>query len=560
MRNIVIVEAISTGYNLVEDARRRGYNPIVLELPGEPSEDFARDREKAYNLCYERPTIIRAHDDYNETLSMVKELDPVIVLQSSEGAVGYATRLAEDLGLKGNPTKNIPAMTMKNAMHEALKKAGIRYIRGKVITKVDEAIQFCKENGFDKAVVKPIESAGSQGLFLCDNLDEVENAVSTLMTYNDIYGRPIERAIVQERITGTEYIVNTASCMGKHRLNSILRYKKVKTPEGGYIYDYAESVNSLEHGHTQLVEYAFQVADAIGFQYGVIHGEYMLDDKGPVLIEVNCRPMGAMMEDRFLDSVFGEHESDVMMDTYLDPKGFSIRLKKPYCPIRQGALKLIMIPKDMDVENHPIWVIAKQLRSLYKISVSNSLSPVHYKKTRDLETAGGVIFLVHDDEDIVNADLEILRTIEKKYFSLLFNEGTSRRWFVDNHIGDTDFENVVNECNCYGAILAAGDNEWERAGVQTVTPQTIDQAHGGFDFVIIGYQVSLLSMNESECLDIIFKTIDKVKSNGIVIIPHTTYEYLSYKKEGAEVLMRVKGLEIQAPIEGRRGYVIGMKK
>ena len=32
MRNIIIVECISTGINFVEDIINRGYNPIVLEL------------------------------------------------------------------------------------------------------------------------------------------------------------------------------------------------------------------------------------------------------------------------------------------------------------------------------------------------------------------------------------------------------------------------------------------------------------------------------------------------------------------------------------------------
>ena len=31
MRNIIIVEPGSTGYNFVEDIVRRGYNPVVLE-------------------------------------------------------------------------------------------------------------------------------------------------------------------------------------------------------------------------------------------------------------------------------------------------------------------------------------------------------------------------------------------------------------------------------------------------------------------------------------------------------------------------------------------------
>ena len=31
MRNIIIIDPYSTGYNIVEDAIRRGYNHVVLE-------------------------------------------------------------------------------------------------------------------------------------------------------------------------------------------------------------------------------------------------------------------------------------------------------------------------------------------------------------------------------------------------------------------------------------------------------------------------------------------------------------------------------------------------
>ena len=50
------------------------------------------------------------------------------------------------------------------------------------------------------AVVKPLQSAGSQGLFLCDDLDEVEKAVKTLLNTNDIFGKPIREVLVQERL------------------------------------------------------------------------------------------------------------------------------------------------------------------------------------------------------------------------------------------------------------------------------------------------------------------------------------------------------------------------
>ena len=106
----------------------------------------------------------------------------------------------------------------------------------------------------------------------------------------------------------------------------------------------------------------------------------------------------------------------------------------------------------------------------------------------------------------------------------------------------------------------SGDKEWHKDGIQTVTPKTVDEVHKGFDCVIIGYQLSLLGINESSCLELVFKTMDKVKPGGRVIIPQNTYEYLSYKREGAELLMRIKQLTIQTPPAGLYNYVIGLKE
>ena len=125
MRNIIIVEAISTGYNLVEDVRRRGYNPVVLESPGEASDDLKNMYKDSYSLFYSQPEIIQASENYEETFAMAKQYAPLLVLAGSEQGVGLAAQLTEDLGLLGNPIKNLDAMTKKDAMHEALKAAGI---------------------------------------------------------------------------------------------------------------------------------------------------------------------------------------------------------------------------------------------------------------------------------------------------------------------------------------------------------------------------------------------------------------------------------------------------
>ena len=81
----------------------------------------------------------------------------------------------------------------------------------------------------------------------------------------------------------------------------------------------------------------------------------------------------------------------------------------------------------------------------------------------------------------------------------------------------------------------------------------------GFDHVIIAYQKSLLSIGDPACLKLIFDTMDKVRPGGRVIIPKSTYRYMAYEREGAEMLMLVNGLSITAPVPGQKDLVIGTK-
>ena len=85
-----------------------------------------------------------------------------------------------------------------------------------------------------------------------------------------------------------------------------------------------------------MVNYAFKVADAIHYQNGMIHGEYMIDDKGPVLIEVNCRAMGCSQPAEYMDLITGQHETDSLLDTLLYPENFEKKMTEPYRLLRKG--------------------------------------------------------------------------------------------------------------------------------------------------------------------------------------------------------------------------------
>ncbi|MBO7348597.1 MAG: ATP-grasp domain-containing protein, partial [Spirochaetales bacterium] len=310
-RNIVICEYFSTGINYIDDVLARGYEPILLDAsyPGSPEEKniWKAIRDQVKTHLGNRFTIIPETPDYDKLLQIVKSYDPVLIIPGSEFGVELATRLTSDLGLTGNSADRIKAMTEKDSMHQALKESGLRYIRGKVVTTEKEALEYYRELGQEDVVVKRVRGAGTQGVFLCSGKEEMLSAVRQSLSHR--VGKDDEdiAVMIQERIKGTEYIVNTVSCNGKHRISSIWRYSKIRLDNGTNAYDNCMCVPRLEVGHSSLVRYALQVADAIGIKYGPIHGEYMVDDKGPVLIEVNCRPMGGALQRKYVEQIFGHH-------------------------------------------------------------------------------------------------------------------------------------------------------------------------------------------------------------------------------------------------------------
>ncbi len=111
MENIIIVETFSTGYNFIADICARGYHAVSLEMKCDNLDEM---RKECYSQIKYDFELIKEQDTYEETLELVKSYNPVCILPGSELGVAMATRLADSLGLWGNPASIINAMTTKN--------------------------------------------------------------------------------------------------------------------------------------------------------------------------------------------------------------------------------------------------------------------------------------------------------------------------------------------------------------------------------------------------------------------------------------------------------------
>lgn len=563
MRNVIVVEAGSTGVNFIRDIINRNLNPIVLDLKVGDSEaehiykdmvhECLESIEDDFELIFEK-------DTYEETLEMIREYDPLLVIPGSEGGVRYATRLANDLALMCNPIENLDAITLKDKMQEKIKEKGLRHIRGRVVKSVEEAIEYYDEMGFDEVVVKPTLSAGSVGVRICLNKEEMINSLNHLFGDVGLYGNKINEYVVQERIRGEEYFVNTVSCNGEHRVTLIWKYSKVKTEEGGNVYDSIDTVNELGLGEAEIVEYAYDVADALGIRYGPVHGEYMVDEKGPVLIEVNCRPSGGNMDAEYLDRISGQHETDSILDSYLNPENFYYERDRGYKLYAHGSLKSFIVPRDIIPESSPMKYISNKLKSHYKTAQGVVDGNNLFVKTQDFETTGGIVYMVHEDGYVLQKDLEFLRSVEKLAFDLVLSDESNRKTVVDENESYDGVKSVLKRVQAYGSTLLVTDEIFDDVHILQVSPERIGDVKGDFNCVVVNMNKSIVE-NKSDMVAYLFlKAIEKVKVGGLIFIPKSTYQYMSDGRISAEALIKVLDLRLELPLHHFKDMVIASKQ
>ena len=562
MRNIIVVECKSTGMNYIQDIVDRNYNPIVLEMkPLNDSKEAKRYRKNLletyeqiqcdFDLIYEK-------DTYEETLEMVREYDPLLVVPGNEQGVILATRLANDLNLKTNPIENIDAMTIKADMHKRLAENNLRHIRGQVVTTIEEAVEFYERENLTSVVVKPNYGAGSVGVRICMNREEMIENVQELFNMRSFYGNELNDLLIQERIDGEEYVVNTVSCNGRHRITTIWKYHKTKTAEGGQIYDYDTTVNELDLGEANLVEYAYDVADAIGIKYGLVHGEYMIDEKGPVLIEVNCRPMGLSLDAEYVDRISGQHETDSSLDSYLNPEKFEYEMKRGYKLYAHGIVKSLIVPKDIIAVSSPINYISQELKSHYKTSLEFVNQRQEISKTQDLETAGGTLYLVHEDPYQIIKDVNLLRNIEKHAFQLVLSEH-NKKTEIDYERMCEDVRYMSENIKGYGTCLLVSDYNFDDVNLPQVEPDKLDEVNGNFDCVVINLNKSIINTNDAKIVSLFLKIFKKVKVGGLIFIPKTTFEFMPNSRLGAEALLKILDLKIELPLHNIPRMIIASK-
>ncbi|RYH31113.1 ATP-grasp domain-containing protein [archaeon] len=352
--------------------------------------------------------------------------DLIAVLPGAETGVELADQLSSRLGLRSNGTQQSIARRNKYVMGETVRAAGVRAVKQAKCVNEDEVIAFLetlKTPGSDslRCVVKPVQSAGTDDVFLCQNEEEA------LTAFNRIYGKMNgiglmnECVLVQEFLVGKEYVVDKVSRDGVHKLVCIWEYDKRKVNGANFVYFGMRLKASDTPMAKVLTAYSDKVLDALGIKQGPSHMEVMVNtitkpdgslEYQPCLVEVGARCHGG--EGTWLPVVqecVGYSMVGVTLDAYLQGELFN-KIDKDHFPLKKAGREVDMVSRYGGiVRSLPGEEAIRKLPSFR--SMSWEVKPGDYAhKTIDCFTRPGCVQLVADTEEDAERDLEAIHSLE----------------------------------------------------------------------------------------------------------------------------------------------------
>jgi len=413
---VVLIDPYSTGCVIAEEILKRGFRLIALWTRGFSNEMKTHVPLSVGEIEYyaEVEECEQLPDTAAAVYNAAGTLRVVACMAGGEAGVDLADALSERLNLRTNGTR-IPNKRDKKIQQELIRKRGLRSIRQACGAKFSEVEPFLKREPYP-LVLKPVESAGSDGVKLCHNFEEAREHFILLMKSQMVNGGNCPAVLCQEFLRGREYVLDHVSRDGVHKTVMVWVYDKRPANGSAFVYFGCVPVDSESPEAKILIPYVRRVLDALDIKNGPSHAEVMMSNDGPCLVEMNCRAHGGDGNWRPLCRALngGYSQVETAVDSYLDSRAFTITPDKPPSPFKAYGQEVILVSFSRGkVKSTPGFEEIKKLPSFVYLETGvRPGSEVDY--TIDLFTGIGSVILMHPDEELVMKDVKRIRQMEKE--------------------------------------------------------------------------------------------------------------------------------------------------
>lgn len=439
---VVVMEGVSAGRYFADAAMKQGFDPVVVFPNASCSEPYRvmRDSAAGYWKAKGCRVIEPKEMDRASMLEVVRALEPAAVVSGSELGVPWTDFLTRSLGLAGNDPATSIVRRNKFEMQKRLEEAGVAALKCRKCKTPEECVEAASSWNTWPVVVKPLAGAGSLGVHFCENAESLKEVCRALFREQDLFGTPNSEVLLQEFARGTEFIVNTMSCRGRHMVTDIWRYDKIAVGSKGNAYNYAALVRTPNETEKSLAAYTLEVLDALGFEYGPSHTELMLTARGPRLIETAARPMGGFFPPDLMRGIFGFDHAELSLACLLDIEKFESFAAKPYAPAMSALLKIVVSKSSRPVEKLYYENIVAEAPVVKRWEFDLVKRTGSVLETVDLETAAGEVFAASANPEAVWLAYESMRRLELECEGWLFSQDEKTMTTPIMHaVGDVPF-------------------------------------------------------------------------------------------------------------------------
>ena len=305
-------------------------------------------------------------------------------------------------------------------MHEALRNNNLLCAKQIKSNSIKEVLSWYEKQKFTKTILKPEYSSGSEGVHFCRNKNELIQAFEEVIGTMNVCGVANTELVVQEYLSGPEYIVNTMSGDGEHFVTDI--WLGIEEEEEALSADlYARLVHPEEQHYEALTNYVKQVLSCVGISTGPSHVEVRYSPKGPVLIEIAARLSGGISQKAF-SLATGLNPIELAVDCYIRPDKALKALNKKR---KLQHAQLVYFYSDISgvIVNKPDLSKMYKLKSVQDILVSMDLGGLLYK-TDEIPARQGYAYLVNESKSDLEKDYQEFLILEKELYENILGLST----------------------------------------------------------------------------------------------------------------------------------------
>lgn len=293
----------------------------------------------------------------------------------------------------------------KYAINRYLFDSGFNVDRSYVIkTNAIEKLDELERSLEFPVVLKPTESGGSFGVYICGDVIELKERAHQVLNSVDNTGNLVKEVVIEPYYVGIEYSVCVVSSGGKHNIIAVCEYEE--SIENGIKNLRYTKVLKPEHNiYLLLSQFSRKILDTLGFKVGQFLIEAINTEEGLKLIEVNCRVSGL---DGILDVLLSEVQgvsqkelaAKIDLENHFEAKEMQF-----------GRVMFLNNIADVKRANGAKIDLIKDLKTVYSVHPRYT-EGTFFPKTVDVLSSPIIITLVSESDEEIQSDIEEIKRLE----------------------------------------------------------------------------------------------------------------------------------------------------